>query len=147
MEQFIPEIVTLIVVPLIGAAVAAVRRWLQARLAPAQIAFAHQAAQLAVQAVEEVARGIDMPSGGKLSMAEAALVDLARRAGVKLSANEAKALIHAVLNASRNDLELDVAQLASQVLEDILTQDEGGDESPVADASHPSLTVVKDDDR
>lgn len=131
MENLIPEIVTAIVVPLVGAAVVAVRSWLKATLTPQRLFAVATLARTAVDAAEEVSRAIDDVRGPeKYRYAETVLRQGASRVGITLTNEEANTFIHAALHGKRSEVD----QAVEAVLADIFSQvdlvpEEGGDEA------------------
>lgn len=81
-----PELVTLIVVPVVGAFVAWLRTSLLGEKAPAQVSAA---ADVAVQAVEESFAGSEKVGALKHQEAIVQVRAAAKKAGIKLTAHEA----------------------------------------------------------
>lgn len=130
MENLIPEIVTAVVVPLVGAAVVAVRSWLKATLTPQRLHAIAQLARTAVDAAEEVGRAVEDVTGPeKYRYAEAVLRQGAERVGVKLTNEEANTFIHAAIHGKRSEVD----DAVNAVLADIFAQaslvdsEEGGE--------------------
>lgn len=114
------EVLIAAVPVIIGLLTYAGREFLRTKLAPQNLASVSQLAAIAVQAAEQVGgEGHD-----KLQIATDALLDSAKRVGLKLTAPEASAFIHASLFQMKQALEApvdvdysDILRLADQLPE------------------------------
>lgn len=131
MEDLIPEIITAVVVPLLGAVVMAVRSFIRTKLTPQRLSTVSQLARVAVDAAEEVGRAIDgVGPAEKFSYAEGVLKQSAKRVGVKLTNQEANAFIHSILNGKREELDTLVEDALTDILSQLnFTPKEGGEEA------------------
>jgi hypothetical protein len=77
------------------------RKWLKARLAPAQFDLVLNLARTCITAAEEVGRATGSDGPDKYEYAENALITAAKRGGMHLEPSEANAFIHAALTELR----------------------------------------------
>lgn len=90
-----------LLVTIAGAAVVFIRQYIKARFSPQQLAAVGNMASLVVEASEVLGKDQTVNSADKYHIAEQALLDLAKRVGLKLSGAEVNALIHAALGVQR----------------------------------------------
>jgi hypothetical protein len=79
------------------------RKWLNARVKPTQVANLAGLAREAVSAAEQFYAGTPTAGADKFVYAEAGLLALAKRLGVKLTNDEATTLIHAALFGQKQE--------------------------------------------
>ena len=95
------ELITTVLVPLLGYVVYYVQLFFKARLAPKTLALIVDIAQKSVSAAEEVGRATPTSSGDKFEVAAAMLKASAKRTGLKLSPEEVTGYVHSALRDMR----------------------------------------------
>lgn len=133
MESILPELIATVVVPLLGAAVVAFRKWLKANIAPSQLSAVNQLARIAVDASDELARATDgVPGNEKYEMAASFVHEAARHVGIKLTDDEAAGFIHAALYGKRNEIDAAVEAVLDEVLGDLVVPEDVEDDKEAA---------------
>lgn len=133
MENILPELIATVAVPLLGAIVVAVRKWLKARIAPAQLSAVNQLARIAVDASDELARATDGVAGNeKYDMAASFVHEAARHVGIKLTEDEVAGFIHAALTGKRNDIDTAVEAVLDEVLGGLVVPEDVEDDKEAA---------------